>query len=323
MLFQDLGDKGVLGRNGWFFYKPDVDYLVRPYIRDYRSIVIDPNKKVITDDPLKTIITFKNQLAARGIDLLVVIIPGKPSIYPDMLSPGILPSASGTFSHSLTMLNDLQKNGVDAVDLFHPFAQERLNDMQAGDSLYLQKDTHWRGRAVRLAARVVANRIKQYAWYTPGTTEYIVDSVFVDRIGDVGNMTTLPVFKIHAVSLAFAPERTKCYQVYSVERNADGSPAEQTLYKDDYNNSRIIVLGDSYSRIYQTDEPRSAGWISHLAYELSQPVASIVNDGGASTLVRESLSRRVRLLSGKKLVVWEIVERDFRFGEAGWKDVSL
>jgi hypothetical protein len=323
MLFKDLGDKGVLGKNGWFFYKPDVDFLVRPYIRDPRSVVIDPNDKVVTDDPLKTIITFKQQLAKRGIDLLVVIVPGKPSIYPDILSPGISPSMSGTFSHSLDMLRDLQSSGVDVVDLFHPFARERFNDAQAGDSLYLQKDTHWRSRAVRLTARLVADRIKQYPWYVPGTTCYTIDSVVVDRVGDIGTMTTLPTLKIRALAATFAPEKTKCYQVYTAQRDALGAVTRQALYKDDFHHSQIIVLGDSYSRIYQTDEPRSAGWISHLAYELSQPMASIVNDGGASTLVRESLSRRVNLLAGKKLVVWEIVERDFRFGEAGWKDISL
>ena len=94
-------------------------------------------------------------------------------------------------------------------------------------------------------------------------------------------------------------------------------------YKDDFHSSQILLLGDSFSRIYQTNEPRSAGWISHIAFELSQPLASIVNDGGASTLVRQSLARRAGLLKGKKLVVWEIVERDFRFGAEGWKDVPI
>jgi hypothetical protein len=83
------------------------------------------------------------------------------------------------------------------------------------------------------------------------------------------------------------------------------------------------VLGDSFSRIYQTDEPRSAGWISHLAKELGQPLASIVNDGGASTLVRKTLERKSSVLRGKKLVIWEIVERDFRYGADGWKNVKL
>jgi hypothetical protein len=83
------------------------------------------------------------------------------------------------------------------------------------------------------------------------------------------------------------------------------------------------VLGDSFSRIYQTDAPRSAGWISHLARELSQPLASIVNDGGASTLVRQTLARKQNVLRNKKLVVWEFVERDFRYGAEGWKEVDL
>ena len=53
------------------------------------------------------------------------------------------------------------------------------------------------------------------------------------------------------------------------------------------------------------------------------PLASIVNDGGASTLVRQQLSRKPELLRGKKLVVWEFVERDVRFGTEGWQPVPL
>jgi hypothetical protein len=29
------------------------------------------------------------------------------------------------------------------------------------------------------------------------------------------------------------------------------------------------------------------------------------------------------MLKGKKLVVWEFVERDIRFGAEGWKDIEL
>jgi len=84
-----------------------------------------------------------------------------------------------------------------------------------------------------------------------------------------------------------------------------------------------LILGDSFSRIYQTDAPRSAGFISHLAKELNTPLSSIVSDGGASTLVRETLARRSGVLKGKKLVIWEFVERDLRFGAEGWKRISL
>jgi hypothetical protein len=169
----------------------------------------------------------------------------------------------------------------------------------------------------------VAQRIKDYPWYRQGESEFAVDSIFVDRTGDVAVMTTLPLDKMRARSVSFAPEKTKCYQVYRVVHDEAGNQTGRTLYKDDFKNSPILLLGDSFSRIYQTDEPRGAGWIAHLALELSQPIASVVNDGGASTLVRYSLARRPNLLKGKKLVVWEIVERDFRYGDEGWKDVPL
>jgi len=323
LLFRDLGEKGVLGRHGWFFYKPDVDFLVKPDVLDPRSIAVDPNDKLLTDNPVAAIVKFKQQLQNAGIDLLMVIMPGKPSIYPDLLAPGIPPSAAGILSHSQRMMGDLRKAGVEVLDLFGPFTQERLRDAEAGDSLYLREDTHWKGRAVRLAARVLAQRIEQYPWYRPGSTEYAIDTVTVERTGDVAVMTTLQAQAVHRFYGGFVPEKTRCYQVYRITRDSSGAVTDRSLYKDDYHTSPILLLGDSFSRIYETDEPRSAGWIAHCAFELAQPIASLVNDGGASTLVRQSLARNPKLLKGKKLVVWEVVERDFRFGESGWKDVAI
>jgi hypothetical protein len=85
----------------------------------------------------------------------------------------------------------------------------------------------------------------------------------------------------------------------------------------------VLVLGDSFLRIYQQDEPGGAGFIAHLARELKQPLTSVVNDGGASTLVRQELHRRPALLQNKRVVVWEFVERDIRLGTEGWQQVPL
>ena len=67
----------------------------------------------------------------------------------------------------------------------------------------------------------------------------------------------------------------------------------------------------------------NAGWIAHFAKNISRPVASIVSDGGASTLVREKLARKAGVLKGKKLLIWEFVERDLRFGAEGWKTIEF
>ncbi len=88
-------------------------------------------------------------------------------------------------------------------------------------------------------------------------------------------------------------------------------------------NPSVLILGDSFLRIYEEDEPESAGFIAHVARELGQPLTSIVNDGGASTMVRQELARRPTLLLNKRLVIWEFAERDIRYGTEGWRIVPL
>jgi hypothetical protein len=110
----------------------------------------------------------------------------------------------------------------------------------------------------------------------------------------------------------------------------------------------VLVLGDSFCRIYQYAEPQSlgempaatepgrteesgakrllpgsAGFVSHLALALRSPVDAIVSDGGAATDVRRKLSTDPEIFEGKKVVVWEFVERDIALGSEGWEDVAL
>jgi hypothetical protein len=324
-LYGDPGEKAILGKNGWMFYKPDVEYLYKPSVTDPRSKVVDYNSKPVQDDPVKVILNFKNQLSEMGIELMVVIVPGKPSIYPDLINPAIKISFNREISHSQHILRLLEQKGVKVVDLFIPFLQERQRDSLFGDSLYLRTDTHWKNRGPRLAAASVASAVKQMPWFHESfpKTEYVIDTVEVYRNGDIGVMTRLSDIRIGKMQLKLPLEKTRCYQVFSVTRDDSGKIISKNLYRDEHRRSRILILGDSFSRIYQTDEPRSAGWISHLAYELSEPLSSIVNDGGASTIVRQTLSKKVSLLKGKKLVIWEFVERDLRFGEGGWKEVPI
>jgi hypothetical protein len=253
-----------------------------------------------------------------------------------MLARGFDVEKTGAFSHSKKLIAAIQEAGVDCVDLFTPFLEERKRDEEVGDRMYLKTDTHWKSRGVRVAAKTVADKIRSYAWFGElgSPVNYVMDTVVIDRVGDVGVMTQLPSLKIHELELSFPAEPTVCHTVYRLQQSVgDVVAAARVPYRDDFGpNTKIIVIGDSFSRMYQTDAPRSAGWISHLAMELSQPLASIISDGGASTLVRQMLARRVAeakrderktLLDGRKLIVWEFVERDFRYGAEGWKRVDL
>ncbi len=296
---RDGGEKALIGRDGWLFYKPGFDD------RLSRGTPVTG-----TNDPVEAIVGFRDALAARGTQLLVVPAPNKESVYPDRLTRR---AASGQVRMSPAMrdlLSRLRSARVEYVDLFDLFAAARTNGAGPGGApLYLAQDSHWSPLGVELAARAVAQRLADLGWIGRGTVDFRERPVTVERLGDVLRMLQSAPLERHA-----AAETVLCHQVVRPET---GQP-----YQDEAQ-SEVLVLGDSFLRIYQQEEPGAAGFIAHLARELKRPITSLVNDGGASTLVRQELSRRPALLQHKRVVVWEFVERDLRLGTEGWQLVPL
>jgi hypothetical protein len=297
---RDGGEKALFGRDGWLFYKPGFDDMMA------RGSALN----TATNDPISAIVGFRDELAAHGINLLVVPAPNKESVYPDQLTRRI-PAQQGLIcSGTQDVLTRLQSAGVECVDLFRVFAEARKNGVGRSPApLYLAQDSHWSPAGMALAVQAVGRRLVERGWVKPGVTDYDQRLARVDRLGDVLRMLQVPRLERRAV-----PEKVACVQVV----RHDNAQA----YQDDPN-STILVLGDSFLRIYQQDEPGSAGFIAHLAKELKQPLTSLVNDGGASTLVRQELYHRPALLRNKQVVVWEFVERDIRLGTEGWQRVPL
>jgi hypothetical protein len=260
-------------------------------------------------DAIDIIVDLKKQLETKGIELLVVPVPGKASIYPDKCSHTAEPDPA-VYQHTNRLRSDLKKRGVQVLDLHRVLANARSKNGDDGAALYMAHDTHWSGRGVALAARAVAQWIRKRPWFEQLTVDpgrYRRQAVAALRFGDIPKMTQIP-----GIEHLFPDESVACYQV----RDAKG------LYQDD-DASPILLLGDSFSRVFQTDAPQAAGLIANLAFELGMPLASIVNDGGASTLVRQQLARKLEILDGKHLVIWEFVERDVRFGMQGWQPIAL
>lgn len=329
-ILRDAGDKAILGRDGWLFYKPEVQYLIEP----------PPPSAVeaCQGDLVSAVVSFRDQLAARGIRLLVVPAPNKVSVYPEVLARRAEGIKHPVNPETMSVMAQLELAGVEVVNLFEVFERAKdsgksgtmaplfLEDEKGGKQnggkedgsglgpygtrtpLFLAQDTHWSTEGMRLAAQVVAERVVKQGWAARGTIHYGVRPLTIRRHGDLVKMMRFGQFESD-----FGPEEIACLQVVG----PDGEP-----YRDQAD-SPILVLGDSFLRIYQRDEPRSAGFIAHLARELGFPLASIVNDGGASTLVRQELCRKPGLLAHKKLVIWEFVERDILFGTEGWQDVPL
>jgi hypothetical protein len=302
-LLGDAGEKAVLGRDAWLFYRPGVRYLIDR--EAHPGANRDP-----TADPLPAIVSFRDQLRARGIELIVIIVPDKESIYPEKLSRRVPGGRVIVCARTLRLLEQLKDLGIDVVDLFEEFGRAKQESGRSvSRALYLVQDTHWSPHGARLAAEIVGKRVVNLGSIAPGSIHCEERPVAVRRLGDLVKMLQVPWLE-----RSVEPEAITCLQV--VEADSGNS-------YHDANDSRVLVLGDSFLRIYERDEPESAGFIAHLARELRQPLTSIVSDGGASTVVRQELSRRSRLLTNKKLVIWEFVERDIAEGTEGWQVLPL
>ncbi len=303
-LFGNAGSKAVVGKDGWLFYRPDVEFLLRPRMDQERfflgsfDTVVD-GKRVNVKSPLVAIRDVDRQLKAKGIHLVVVPVPGKPTIYPEKLAGGEVDSLH---SPTLMLLDSLKASGVDAVDLVTPLRRAKKS---TSVDLYLHRDTHWSPAGVAVAANAISSHLLALPAVSAlrDSSRYGLRDTTIERWGDICEMSSLPrrrdIWKTETVG---------AFQV------VDTSKAPYA----DSDTATVLWLGDSYSRIYQTDEPKAAGIISQVALRIGQPLSSVVNDGGASTVVRRKLHQKAKLLEHAKVVVWEFVERDIRFGDKGW-----
>ncbi len=301
-LLGDAGEKAVIGRDGWLFYRPSVEYLASRV----PSATADQ-----ADDPIRAIVAFRDALRARGIHLLVLPAPNKESIYPERLSRRGEALDIALSRETRGLMERMKASGVDVIDLFALYRQAKREAPASGlPPLYLAQDSHWTPYGLELAAKATARHLVESGRVQLGNALYEARPAPVTRLGDLVTMLQVP-----QIERSTAPEEIACMQVVDT---ATGRP-----YRD-ARDAEVLVIGDSFLRIYEHDEPRSAGFVAHLARELRQPLSSIVSDGGASTVVRQELARRAaRVLPGKKVVVWEFVERDIRFGTDGWQIVPL
>jgi hypothetical protein len=294
---REAGEKALVGPGGWLFYQPGVSYLTQR-ARGGESTV---------EEAVGTVTRFRDDLAARGIQLLLVPAPNKESVYPEQLARGAtVPPTPIIGAETRSFLDHCQAAGVEVVDLFALYATARSSSETA---LYLEQDSHWTPAGMKLAMTAVAARILERGWLAPGTIRYYARPAPVQELGDIVRMLRSPPIEARLTRQDIRTEQV-------VRRNTGA------LFADDPS-PEVLVLGDSFLRVFERDPPGQAGFVAHLALALGCPVGSIISDGGASTLVRQDLYRRPKLLARARVVVWEFVERDIRLGTEGWQIVPL
>jgi alginate O-acetyltransferase complex protein AlgJ len=171
-------------------------------------------------------------------------------------------------------------------------------------------DTHWSHCALRLAAHLIAERVRQYPWFQevcPQPIRYQTKEVQTLRAGDLRGM--LP----DEEKLKVRPMTLTAQQVLK----PDGS-----FYEDDPN-SPIVLLGDSFCGVFHFEDCQHAGLSAHLARELGLPI-DLIMAHGSGPRIRGQLARRgAEALRKKKLVLWTVVARDLYHYWAPWEKARV
>jgi hypothetical protein len=289
--------KAVAGSDGYLFYQNSLRYVVGG----------DLEKQPDGKNPLPIIVEFKRQLEQRGVDFLFVPVPTKLEIYPEKLDPAFGKLAGAIVNpYVRKLLLALSKEGVEVVDLLPAFLGAKGGP---GEALYQHQDTHWTDRGLQLAAEQLSARIQRYPWYAElagHRRSFSVRETSFTRFGDLHSR--LPA----AEQKKYTPETLVAHQVLA---------SDQQLYSDDPD-SPILLLGDSFTAVYQLMDVEHAGVSAHVARGVGYPLDLVMSYGGGPNVRQKLLREGWKALDNKRLVIWMMTARDLYDYWEDWKSLG-
>jgi alginate O-acetyltransferase complex protein AlgJ len=299
----------VLGRDGWLFHRPGVEYLTGPGILD--EIRLDQRRRQMIDageldphpDPRPAILQFHRQCEAIGAHLILLPVPDKAMLQPAQLTERLAfsePTAPPNNVDFPRFIEELRRDGVDVFDptpaVIHP-----------DDRRFLIQDAHWSPQWMEVVARDLAAYVQRQAALSPAHgPDLRLESRKVARLGDLVDMLRLPEH-----SQAFEPQEVMINRVVD----------DNSLPWHPRPDADVLLLGNSFTNIFSTEVMGwgdAAGLAEHLSYHLQRPVDRVArNDGGAHATRQILAAQRARgkdRLAGKKVVIWQIATRELTTG---------
>ena len=300
-------EEAYIGKDDWLFFRADVDHLTGPgFLSDkwlkMRRQAGNEYSRPQQPDPREAILQFRDQLAGRGIRLVLLPTPVKPSLRGDalVLSPEAaeIPIRNESFQ---TFMQEMEAAGVTVLDAAEALERYRR---ETGRPAYLKTDTHWTFDAMRSVARSLTAFLSGEAVGTEAESDLTAE---VENLGDIAGMLRLP-----AGQTLLRPERQTITQPKAREPSGPG----------------ILLLGDSFTNIYSMRRlgwGEDAGLAEQLQAATGRPVTKIaINAGGAHAARTELISRLRRgrpVLDGVDTVIWQFATRELSQGD--WRLMDL
>lgn len=309
-------ERVYVGREGWLFYRPDVEFVtgrgfLEPGQMARRIAAAGELETPPAPDPRPAIRRFAQDLAARGIALVLVPTPVKPSVHPGFLAArasGLAPLSNASFGDWVASL------AADGILVYDPAPSLAAAYATTGTPQYLRLDTHWRPEAAAREAGALAAFLRAHVTLPDAPPAgYTTEPRAARHAGDTALMLDLDpaqtAFPAETVPLRFVVDPSG--DAWRPTRGAD-----------------VLVLGDSFSNIFSLPAlgwGEAAGFVEHLSLALDRPVDRLVqNDQGARAtrdlLARELVADPTRLAT-TRVVVWQFATRELAFGD--WAIVPL
>ncbi len=319
VMSQHLGvgtEQVYVGHDQWLFYRPGIDYVMGTGFMDrarLRQRVAAATDGAVPPqpDPRLAILDFRDQLAERGIELVVVPTPVKPSIHPEQFTRRVPfehpPLQNRSYAAWIAELQAANIHVFDPAPLLH----ERK--VRTGEAQYLATDTHWRPEAMEAVAAALVDYV------TPLLPEGLEERVYQRRtvaLSGIGDLALM--LDVQRTAEVFPPEPVTVEQVLQ----------EDGQYWRPRDRAAVLVLGDSFSNIFSFEPMgwgEAAGFPEQIAYYLGHSVDRMIrNDGGAYVtreMLQRDLARGVDRLSETRVVVWQFATRELAQGD--WRIMPL
>lgn len=309
-------EQALVGRDGWLFFRPGLEYLTGPGFLEPRQIA---RRAVAAEswlpapqpDPRVALIDFHRQLESRDIQLVVLPTPVKATIHPEQFSAGLDPMVPLDNPSFERFIDDLEAAGVLVFDPIPLLMQAKG---ETGAFQYLATDTHWRPESMERVSAALAAFLREHG-LEPQThpVGYEIVEQQVVNFGDITRMLDLP-----AGQRIFPEESVVVRQVR--DRRGD-------LWRAD-SDADVLLLGDSFSNIFSLEAMgwgEAAGFAEHLSLALQRPVDRIARNDQAAFATREALARELARgrdrLDGKRIVIYQFASRELAVGD--WKRIDL
>ncbi len=253
-------------------------------------------------DPLPSMVEFHGLLQAKGVELIIVPVPAKASLYPDKLDASFAPGDPWPLT---PFLEKMRAAGLNVIDLEPVMRQRR--EAQPAEKLWCAQDAHYTPLACEIIAGLVKAEIEKGEWYAAHPKEELLrsDPAPLEIVGD---------------QIKGSEWEGKVAKETLTVRYAGRAAGDRVDPVAPDPASPVLLMGDSHTLVFQEGasggmHAKGAGLFDQLSVECGFPIDLVGVRGSGLVQARRNLfmtaTQTPDYWVNKKVVVWVFSVREF------------